>query len=65
MTYTNSSTYFILKIYFLIHLFNLKQHWTGPHYPESAGVSAQDILDSVHSEYGRRVDTKITEGFLP
>jgi hypothetical protein len=64
MNYTNSSTYFILKIYFLIHLFNLKRLWTGPHYPESAGVSVQDILDSAHSEYGRRVDSKIIEGFL-
>jgi hypothetical protein len=32
---------FVLKIYFLSHIFILKQHWTGPHFLESAGVSAQ------------------------
>jgi hypothetical protein len=55
---------FILKIHFLINLFNLKQLWTGPHYPESAGGSVQDILDSVHSENGRRVVFDETEGLF-
>jgi hypothetical protein len=55
MDYTNSSTYFILKIYFLIHLFNLKQHWTGPQLHRNTGVSTQDNLDSVNRVHGLRV----------
>jgi hypothetical protein len=40
---------FLLKIYFLFHLFNLNDLWTGPHFLWSAGGSAQDILDSDNS----------------
>jgi hypothetical protein len=46
---------FILKIYFQFIYSILSQLWTGPHFLWSAGGSAQDILDSVHSKNGRRV----------
>jgi hypothetical protein len=28
-----------LKIYFLIHLFNLNRLWTGPHLPGKTGAT--------------------------
>jgi hypothetical protein len=47
MNYTNSSTYFILKIYFFpIHLFNLQRHWTGPQFLIKTGPTAQRSQDS-------------------
>jgi hypothetical protein len=64
MNLSSSSNYFHIKNPFLINLFNLKQLWTGPHFRESAGGSAQDILDSVHSENGRRVVFDETEGLF-
>jgi hypothetical protein len=43
MNYTNSSTYFILKIYFSIHLFNLNKHWTGPQNLRTVGGSGVKV----------------------
>jgi hypothetical protein len=53
MNYTNSSTYFILKIYFSFHLFNLNQHWTGPQILVSTGVNTEEYQDSAHYVIGR------------
>jgi hypothetical protein len=51
---------FVLNTQFLIYLYNLTRHWIGPHFRKRPGTAVQDILDSEHSEYGRRVDTKTT-----
>jgi hypothetical protein len=64
MNYTNYSTYFILKIYFSIHLFNLNQHWTGPYCLVSTRVPVQDNLDSGNNWGGWRVILRISEGLL-
>jgi hypothetical protein len=49
MEYTNSSTYFILKIYFLIHLFNLNRLWTGRQNPGTAESNSTNNQDSVNT----------------
>jgi hypothetical protein len=53
---------FLSNIQFLIHLYSLNDLWTGPQNLRTAGGSAQDILDSVHSNNGRRVYFNQTEG---
>jgi hypothetical protein len=55
---------FLLNIQFLIHLYSLNDLWTGPQNLRTAGGSTQDILDSVHSNNGRRVYFNETEGLL-
>jgi hypothetical protein len=55
MNLSSSSNYFHVRNPFSIHLFDLNYLWTGPHLPERSGGSTQDILDSVHSENGWRV----------
>jgi hypothetical protein len=55
---------FILKIYFQFIYSTLSQLWTGPHFLWSAGVSAQDILDSVHNENGRQVYFLVCRGLF-
>jgi hypothetical protein len=52
MNYTNSSTYFILKINFSIHLFNFYQHWIGPQILVSTGVNTEEYQDSAHCVIG-------------
>jgi uncharacterized membrane-anchored protein len=49
---------FILKISFLNYLFPFTGFWTAHQFLESAGASAQEILDSVYSSCGLRVDTQ-------
>jgi hypothetical protein len=56
MNYSNSSTHLYNKTYFLIPLFNLSWHWTGPHFLLSAGGYVQDIPDTENRVPGRRVD---------
>jgi hypothetical protein len=53
-----SAINFILKINFLDHLFCFTGFWIAHQFMESAGTSAQEILDSVNSGCGRRVDTQ-------
>jgi hypothetical protein len=64
MNYTNSSTYFVLKIYFLIHLFNLNRLWTGRQNPGTAGSNSTNNQDSVNTTPERRVLFQRNPGFL-
>jgi hypothetical protein len=62
MHFTSSSNFFVLKMHLLIHLFILNKFWTGRQISGRSGASAENSLDSVNSECGRRVYSKIAEG---
>jgi hypothetical protein len=62
MIYSNSSTHLYNKTYFLISLFNLSWHWTGPHFLGKTGTLAQNNPDSVNRVRGPRVDSIISQG---
>jgi hypothetical protein len=47
---------FLLKIYFLFHLFNLNDLWTGPQIHKRPGGSGQKSIDTEHNHVGWRVD---------
>ena len=64
MNYQSSSNYFPIENPFINYFlwFYTALDWAQLLW--SAGGSAQDILDSVHSKNGRRVDSLVSRGFF-
>jgi hypothetical protein len=65
MNLSSYSNYFhIKKNPFLIHVFDLKQFWVGPHFPGKSGGHGVKSQDTVNRQDGRRVDSPNHRGLF-